>query len=152
VTAPLERLTTVLASDPVPDVRREAARALGALAGAVPEAVDALLAALSDPNDAVRRTAALALGRTRDPRATAALVETLATRPELWEEAAAALATAGDASLVDRLVALLDAESGQVRRGAVRAIAALSRPRPSAADDEPLFVYTDAEGHGHPLY
>jgi HEAT repeat protein len=148
----LERLTSVLAHDPVPEVRREAARALGAVAASVPAAVDALLAALDDPRDAVRRTATLALGRTRDPRATEALVDALANRPELWEEAAAALATVGDDALVDRLAPLLVHDSSQVRRGAVRAIAAVGRTRPAGADDEPLFVYTDEEGHRHPLY
>jgi len=45
----------------------------------------------------------------------------------------------------------LDSESSQIRRGALRSIASLSRTR-ALDDSEPQFVYTDDEGHRHPLF
>jgi HEAT repeat protein len=147
----VDRLCRLLRSDPVPEVRREAARALG-VAGS--EVVEALVEALDDANDGVRRAAALALGRVRDPRATDALVRALETRHELWQEASAALATSGDERLLERLTPLLDAQSTAVRRGAIRAVAAVSRRENEDAGEtsEPLFVYTDEDGHRHPLF
>ena len=99
----------------------------------------------------MRRAATLALGRIHDPRAVEALVGALAERPELWREASAALASAGDADLVDRLLPLLDSESSHVRSGAVRAIAAVTSATP-ADEGQPVFEYTDEEGHRHPLF
>ena len=148
----MPRLRELLATDPVPEVRREAARALGAATDAGADIVEALVTALDDANDGVRRAATLSLGRHRDPRATQALVRTLAHHPELWEEASAALGTAGDETLLDDLLPLIEHESTQVRRGAVRALAAVSRRHRGAVTDEPLFVYTDEEGHRHPLF
>ena len=148
----MQRLTAIVREDPVPDVRREAARALGAAGDAAPGAVETLVAALEDANDGVRRAATLALGRFRDPHAAQALIRTLAAKPELWEEASAALGTTGDAGLADELLALAGHESTQVRRGAVRALAALSARGRGEVADEPLFVYTDADGHRHPLF
>jgi HEAT repeat protein len=146
----VDRLCRLLRSDPVAEVRREAARALGVAGN---DAVDPLVAALDDANDGVRRAAALALGRIRDPRATDALVRALETRHELWQEASAALATSGDERLLERLTPLLDAESTSVRRGAIRAIAAVSKRDDDVGEaSEPLFVYTDEDGHRHPLF
>jgi HEAT repeat protein len=145
------RLCAMLEADPVPEVRSEAARALS-VAGASPEqAIAPLVRALEDPNDGVRRAATLALARIRDPRAAEALLDTLGSRPELWQEASAALASAGDRELIARLLPLLDSESSQIRRGALRSIAALSRTG-TFDDSEPQFVYTDDEGHRHPLF
>jgi len=145
------RLCAMLQVDPVPEVRSEAARALS-VAGASPEqTIAALVGALDDPNHGVRRAATLALARTRDPRAAKALLDTLGSRPELWQEASAALASAGDRQLIARLLPLLDSESSQIRRGALRSIASLSRTR-ALNDSEPQFVYTDDEGHRHPLF
>jgi hypothetical protein len=147
------RLSAVLREDPVADVRREAARALGAAAQEGHDVVAPLVAALSDRNDGVRRAATLSLGRSADPRAVEILVRTLAEQPVLWEEASAALATAGDGSTVDLLLPLVEHESTQVRRGALRAVAALSqREDARPARDEPLFAYTDDEGLSHPLF
>src|SRR3954447_20430310 len=143
------RLRAVLEHDPIPEVRSEAARALSVAGDGGEEAVDALVAALDDPNDGVRRAATLALGRLRDPRVADALVAALEARPELWQETSAALATAGDPTLLPPLVALLGSEHSHVRRGALRAIAALSHASPP---EQPLFVYTDDEGHRHPLF
>ena len=147
------RLTELLASDPVPEVRAEAARALSVAAHAAPDVVEPLVAALGDDDPGVRRAATLALGRVDDhEHAVEALVRALTERPELWEEVSAALATAGDLGLLDRLVALLDDETPEVRRGTLRAIAAISSRHVAPADREPLFVYTDDEGHRHPLF
>lgn len=140
-----DELVGILRDDAVPDVRREAARALG-LAGA--DAVDPLIAALDDTNNTVRRAAALSLGRIGDDRAVAALLDALANRPELWQEASAGLAAAGDHTVVARLLPLLRHPSSMVRRGAVRALAAAGKP----AEDEPLYAYTDDDGHRHPLF
>lgn len=143
-----ERLCALLREDPVPEVRAEAARALGVTSDPG-EAVGPLIAALDDPSDGVRRAASLALGRVDDGRALEALVEALAERPELWRETSAALATAGDRNLLDRLLPLLDSETSHVRSGAIRAIAAVTSPTATA---EPVFEYTDEEGHRHPLF
>jgi HEAT repeat protein len=145
-----QRLCTVLEGDPVPEVRTEAARALG-VTGEGDQSVEPLVAALDDSSAGVRRAATLALGRIADPRAVEALIGALAERPELWQEASAALAAADDPSLLDRLVPLLDSDSSHVRSGAVRAIAAVSSSRRQSGS-EPVFEYTDDEGHRHILF
>ncbi len=145
-----QRLCVLLREDPVPEVRTEAARALG-VAGGPGESIEPLVAALDDSSAAVRRAATLALGRIQDPRGVDALVAALAERPELWREASAALASVGDRDLVDRLVPLLESESSHVRSGAIRAIAAVTSTT-SAAGTGPVFEYTDDEGHRHPLF
>ncbi|HSD24793.1 MAG TPA: HEAT repeat domain-containing protein [Solirubrobacterales bacterium] len=145
-----QRLCDLLREDPVPEVRAEAARALG-VTGESNESVEPLVAALDDSRAGVRRAATLALGRIPDPRAVEALVTALGERPELWREASAALAAAGDPGLRDRLVPFLDSESSHVRSGAIRAIAAVSSStRP--AESGPVFEYTDDQGHRHILF
>jgi HEAT repeat protein len=145
----LDKLRALLRSDPVPEVRQEAARAVSVAGDSPAAAVDALVAALDDANVAVRRAAILALGRVRDERASEALLAAVTTHPELWQETSAALAVAGTTALVPRLLPLLDHENTHVRCGAIRAVAALSA-RETAS--EPLFVYEDEEGHRHPLF
>ncbi len=134
----------------MPEVRSEAARALG-VTGESTESIEPLVAALDDPGAEVRRAATLSLGRIPDRRAVEALVETLARRPELWQEASAALAAAGDREVLERLVPLLDSETSHVRSGAVRAIAALTSST-RGAESEPVFEYTDQNGHRHILF
>jgi HEAT repeat protein len=145
-----QRLRALLREDPIPEVRAEAARALGAI-GEPDEATEALVTALDDPNADVRRVVTLALGRIRDARAVDALVAALEERPELWREASAAIAGAGDSDLIDRLLPLLESDSNHVRSGAIRAIAAVSSPS-AQGPGEPVFEYTDEEGHRHPLF
>ena len=144
-----DRLTGLLRDDPRPEVRGEAARALAVTHDA--DAVDALIAALEDPDEGVRRAATLALGRIRHPRSADALVNVLAERPALWQEAAAALASAADPEAVPRLIELLGSDEAQVRQGAARAIAAVHAAGRSR-EQGPLFEYTDGEGHRHPLF
>lgn len=145
------RLRELLEGDPVPEVRQEAARALGAAGESERDSVEPLLSALDDPAHGVRRVATLALARIRDPRAVDALLHVLSSRPELWQEASAALTTAGDRELLPRLLPLLDSESSHVRCGTARTIAGVSTgSRP--AEGQALFVYTDEEGHRHPLF
>ncbi len=146
-----ERLCALLREDPIPEVRAEAAGALG-VTGEPAESIEPLVAALDDPSVGVRRAATLALGRIPAPRAAEALIGVLAERPELWREASAALATAGERKLLDRLLPLLDSESTHVRSGAVRAIAAVSREPGRLSAGDPIAEYTDEEGHRHPLF
>jgi HEAT repeat protein len=146
------RLCDLLSHDPVPEVRVEAARALGVARDAAADVVEPLVGALDDPSPGVRRAATLALGSLKDPRAAQALLEMLRTRPELWQEASAGLATVGHHALLADLLSLLDAEPVEVRKGAIRAIAAVSKAHSSARDEEPLYAYTDEEGHRHPLF
>jgi HEAT repeat protein len=139
-----------LCEDPIPEVRAEAARALGVTSESS-QSIEALVAALGDPIADVRRAATLALGQIHDPRCVEALLHTLAECPELWHEASAALAVVGDRDLLDHLLPLLDSESSHVRSGAVRAIAAVTSSTP-AGEASPVFEYTDEEGRRHPLF
>jgi len=80
--------------DPDPEVREEAARALGRIGSL--EAVDALVARLRDPASTIRPEAARALGQIGDPRAVPALIEGLGGGPEELEDTCAqALGTIG---------------------------------------------------------
>lgn len=146
------RLCALLRDDPSAGVRSEAAHALG-VAGveAAGRALEPLLTALDDESESVRRAATLALGRTRDRRAGEALVGVLAERPELWKEASAAIARAGGRELVATLRPLLEAESVEVRRGAVRAIAGVTAADRLGRDETPPLVYGDEEGLWHAL-
>lgn len=145
-----QRLCALLREDPIPEVRSEAARALG-VTGESGESIDPLVAALDDPSAGVRRAATLALGRVSDPASVEALVTALAERPELWRETSAALAAVADRDVLERLLPLLDSESSHVRSGAVRAIAAVTSST-ARAESEPVFEYTDEEGHRHILF
>ncbi len=104
------------------DRRWWAVRALALLGG--PEAEDAAIQRLSDPDEATRCAAALALGQLKAARAIPALAERLAD-PSGWvrDSAGDALAMIGEQALPALLTALADARDG-VR---VRAAAALRK-------------------------
>jgi aminopeptidase N len=112
---------------PHPKVRRAIATALGAYPDA--EVATAVLQRLDDPSYFVVAAAYEALGKTRDPRALAALVDGIGG--VTWNETVEAGAARGLAELADEaalpaLLAALDPAKGAgLRRAAVRAIARL---------------------------
>jgi len=128
--------------DPDPEVREEAARALGRIGSPDAEAVDALVARLRDPQSTVRPDAATALGQIGDPRAVPALVESLSCPlPEVQDACARALAAfekprppaktvrrlrsiedASDGLTVGDLIVRLDDADAPVREEAARAL------------------------------
>ena len=92
--------------DPDPEVRQEAARALGRIGSH--EAVDALIQRLRDPNSTIRPDAARALGQIGSPAAVPALIEALSSGSvELEEACAQALGAIGDRAARTRLRRLL---------------------------------------------
>ena len=92
--------------DPDPEVRQEAARALGRIGSH--EALDALVQRLRDPNSTIRPDAARALGQIGSPDAVPALIEALsAGSVELEEACAQALGAIGDRAARSRLRRLL---------------------------------------------
>jgi HEAT repeat protein len=130
--------------DPDPDVREEAARALGRIQAA--EGVDPLIQRLRDPNSTIRSEAAYALGQIGDARAVPALVEGLSSpTPEIQAACAHALEvirkprsrSAGAARvlrtlkdpdgdlLVSEIMQRLDDPDPNVRDAAVRALGRL---------------------------
>ena len=93
--------------DPDPEVRDEAARALGRVGS--PEAVDALVSRLRDPGSTIRSEAAWALGQIGDPRAVTALIEGLSSPSgEVQDACARALGHIGGRESVYHLRRLLD--------------------------------------------
>jgi len=81
------------------------------------EAIDALIAALRDPDADVRRAAIIALGRLDEPRAVPGLIDALRDESaDVRRHAAAALADTGDLRAVEPLMATLDDASPEVRR------------------------------------
>jgi HEAT repeat protein len=134
------------------DVRCEAALALAALGRSSTQVVEALSVALEDGDEAVRRAAARALGKTRDSSAAEPLLDTLENAPELWQEAASALSELRHAAAIDRLRGMVrSATDSRTRRGAIRALAALSTSadRLRVEDIAPV-VYEDSPLR-HPL-
>jgi HEAT repeat protein/MFS family permease len=92
--------------DADPEVRQEAARALGRIGS--DEAVDALIQRLRDPNSTIRPDAARALGQIGFPAAVPALIEALSSGSvELEEACAQALGAIGDRAARTRLKRLL---------------------------------------------
>ena len=93
--------------NPDPEVREEAARALGRIG--LTEAVTALVRALRDPQSSIRPEAARALGQIGDPRAVPALIEGLASAStEVQDACAHALGAIGGREPVRHLRRLLD--------------------------------------------
>jgi HEAT repeat protein len=116
--------------DPVVEVRREAALALGQL-GDIDSAA-ALAHALASDSEPVRRAAALALGRISTAEARTALLEALRTDTSVWREAAVGLSRHHEPDVVDGLTELLanpDADA-HCRRGAALALGALLASEP----------------------
>lgn len=94
--------------DTDPDVRLQAARALGVIGG-IAGAAGPLAELLADEDPAIRKVAVYALGQTRDPAAIPALVPRLDDPLEdiRWN-AALALAVLGDTSGRDVIMQMLD--------------------------------------------
>jgi HEAT repeat protein len=136
--------------DPVTDVRREAALALGQIGdvGAAP----ALTRRLTDDSEPVRRAAALALGRIMTAEARDALLAALEGDPSVWREAAVALSRHHDPEVVTRLTALVanpEADKHS-RRGAALALGALLAGEPlSIATAVPPSTFEDDRGRVH---
>lgn len=101
-------------------------------------AVDALIAALSDSYDMVRRTAALALGAIGDPRAAPHLIQQALTHEDNGSRstATAALGSIGDVSAVEPLIGLLEDADATVRAMAAQSLGKLGDTRAT----EPLLT------------
>ncbi|MGH2984893.1 MAG: HEAT repeat domain-containing protein [Solirubrobacterales bacterium] len=132
--------------DPVVEVRREAALALGQLGDLDSSA--ALTRALASDSEPVRRAAALALGRISTPKARVALLEALRADPSVWREAAAALSKHHDPEVVEGLSELLsNLEANEhARRGAALALGALLAGEPLSMETA---VFEDERGRLH---
>jgi HEAT repeat protein/beta-lactamase regulating signal transducer with metallopeptidase domain len=92
--------------------------------------VDALVAALDDPDAEVRRTAAHALARLRDRRALPGLTAALKDEsPDVRRAAAGALGDLRDQQAVDGLIGALKDPEPDVRRAAASALGDLRDPR-----------------------
>jgi HEAT repeat protein len=138
--------------DPVVEVRREAALALGQLADV--DSVPALTRALASDSEPIRRAAALALGRISTAEARTALLDVLQADVSVWREAAVALSQRHhhDPEVTERLTELLsdrDADE-HARRGAALALGALLAGEPlSMMALSP--TYQDEQGRLHVL-
>ncbi len=113
--------------DTEPDVREDAARALGRYR--VETAVGPLTRALEDENADVREEAARALGRIRSPEAIQALMGAL-DDPEIdvREQAIAALGSLRSAEAVPGLVRALQDPEPDIAESAARALGAIRDP------------------------
>lgn len=120
----VEELTTAL-QDPIPEVRREAARALGAIGD--PRAVPALVRALQDPATDLVLEAAEAIGAIGSPDATDALLPLLqAERIESRVAAAQALRRIADPRALPALMQRLEHAPGPLEQASLlEAIAAV---------------------------
>jgi HEAT repeat protein len=138
--------------DPVVEVRREAALALGQVADV--DSAPALTRALASDSEPVRRAAALALGRISTAEARTALLDVLQADVSVWREVAVALSQRHhhDPEVTERLTELLsdrDADE-HARRGAALALGALLAGEPlSMTALSP--TYQDEQGRLHVL-
>ncbi len=134
--------------DPVVEVRREAALALGRLGDL--DSAASLTRALSTDSEPVRRAAALALGRISTPETRRALLEALRADPSAWREAAAALSQHHDRAVVEGLSELLsNLEANEhARRGAALALGALLAGEPLSIETP---SFEDEQGRLHVL-
>lgn len=131
-----DRTTTALAAlrraleDPVVEVRREAALALGQLGDV--DSASTLAGALASDTEPVRRAAALALGRVPTGDAREALLRALRSDSSVWREAAVALSRHHDPEVVDDLTELLTNPKADEhsRRGAALALGGLLTGEP----------------------
>lgn len=121
-------LGRTLTDDPDPEVRAEAAEALGAAGARV---VDLLLRAGDDSEARVVEAVITALGRVGDARAVGWLIETARGAAEtlVREAAVAALGEIGEERAVPVLLELLKEGPPQVRRRAVVALTVFDDPR-----------------------
>ena len=111
--------------------RARAVMALGEIGDR--SAFDAMRPLLDDPEDVVRRAAAAAFEKLRDPRAVgplARLLEDESVSTFVRSYAAMALGALKDPSAVESLVAALDDEDALMRRAAARALCRIDDPRP----------------------
>ena len=141
VPPPVERLVAAT-RDASPWRRARAVVALGECGDV--SAFDAMAALLDDSEVPVRRAAAAAFGKLRDPRAVT-LLTTLLSRsdesPFVRSYAAVSLGALKDRAAVEALVEALDSAEPLLRRAAARALCRIDDPRPRrrletmAADD-----------------
>ena len=106
------------------DLRKEVIEALVRHGSAT---LDLLIAQLSAEDLEVRRSAAVALGRIGDSRATTALVNTL-NEESLAIDAAHALGQIGDPQAVDGLLNLIGNDDAPIRQAAVSALNSVIHP------------------------
>jgi HEAT repeat protein len=115
-----------------PRTRRAAANALILITD--PRAIDALVAALEDPDELVRLNAALALGEFQGRPELGAIMEHLARAlhdesPLVRSMVASALARAKDPQAVPALIAALDDADGNVRATVAVVLPTFDDPR-----------------------
>jgi HEAT repeat protein len=110
-----------------PSLDWSSSRAVTAQKGVSGQAVDALTAALEDPDAGVRRQAASALGEIRNPRSVPALIAAAGDENrEVRRHAARALGAIGDDRALPALTQALSDADAAVRRAAVTAIASIT--------------------------
>jgi HEAT repeat protein len=131
-----EQALTVLRQalgDPIVEVRREAALALGRLGDE--GSAEALARALASDSEPVRRAAALALGKIPGAAVSEALLAALRGDVSVWREAAVALSRHHEPEVIAGLTDLLaDSEVNEhTRRGAALALGALLAEEPLEA-------------------
>jgi HEAT repeat protein len=135
--------------DPVVEVRREAALALGHLGDR--DSGAPLARALASDAEPVRRAAALALGRIPGAEANAALLAALQSDTSVWREAAVALSRRNEPEVVAGLTDLLakpDADEHS-RRGAALALGALLAGEPLAMETGVSPAFESEQGRLH---